>query len=134
MTQLPIGIATQLFGLNLGLQVLDGLMTYYGLQVGFQEGNPLVRTAMEFWGIEWGLLLWKVLACSLLGLLYSLRESVNIIPGLALTAGAYVLLSLFPWMGLLLAQAFQRINHHDGGLLVKCILLKGEVRATGMYG
>ena len=134
MIQLPIGIATLLLGINLSLQVLDGLMTYYGLQVGFQEGNPLVQTAMEFWGVEWGLLLWKVLACSLLGLLYSLRESVNIIPGLALTAGAYIVLSLFPWMGLLLAQTFQRISYHDSGLLVRCILLKGELRAGGLCG
>ena len=111
MIQLPIGITTLLLGINLGLQVLDGLMTHYGLRVGFQEGNPLVRTAIEFWGAEWGLLLWKMLACSLLGLLYSLRESVNIIHGLALIAGAYLILSLFPWLGLLLTHPFQHIGH-----------------------
>jgi hypothetical protein len=134
MIQLPIGIATLLLGINISLQVLDGLMTYYGLQAGFQEGNPLVRAAMEFWGIEWGLLVWKVLACSLLGLLYSLRRSVNVIPGLVVTAGAYIVLSLFPWMGLLLAQPFQRMSHHDSGLLLRCILLKEELRAGGVCG
>ena len=38
---------------NLSLQVWDGCATYYGLsRGGVHEGNPLLRSCMEYWGVE----------------------------------------------------------------------------------
>ena len=37
---------------NLFLQVWDGCATYYGLSQGVQEGNPLLRSCMEYWGVR----------------------------------------------------------------------------------
>ena len=34
---------TLLFALNVALQLWDGIATYYGLSLGVQEGNPLLR-------------------------------------------------------------------------------------------
>ena len=88
--------------INLGLQICDGLMTYHGLQRGFQEGNPLVSLTIERWGAVWGLLFWKAEAGGLLVLLWYLSACPSAVLGLAITAGSYVVLAVFPWMGLLL--------------------------------
>ncbi len=52
--------------MNLSLQVWDGLATYYGLALGVQEGNPLLRSCMEYWGVGVTLVGAKSAACVLL--------------------------------------------------------------------
>jgi hypothetical protein len=42
---------TLLLALNIALQVWDGLATYYGLSHGVHEGNPLLRSCMEYWDV-----------------------------------------------------------------------------------
>ena len=91
-----------LFVLNVGLQIGDGLLTYIGLRQGFAEGNPLIATTLEQWGTIGGLLFWKVTACGLLVGLRCLTAAPSAVYGLAVTAGSYLVLSVFPWLGLLL--------------------------------
>lgn len=129
-----IGIASLLFVINIGLQVADGLLTYYGLRLGFQEGNPLVQTTMTFWGIGWGLVLWKGLACVLLALVYCVREYVNIVPGLVLTACFYIGLSVLPWLGLLLSHAWHRAVVHESSVWVRLVLDRGGIRPEAVTG
>ena len=62
------------FKVNLLLQIFDGLYTYHVLSLGVPEANPLVRDAISNWGEIWGLLYWKVLACTLLVLIFALRH------------------------------------------------------------
>ena len=62
------------FKVNLLLQIFDGLYTYHVLSLGVPEANPLVRDAISNWGEVWGLLYWKVLACTLLVLIFALRH------------------------------------------------------------
>ncbi len=82
---------------NLGLQAIDGLGTYYSLQMGAGEGNPLIQTAIDFWGSGGALLFWKLLACDLLVLVYCARSTARLaLPGLVLTAAAYTVLSAVP--------------------------------------
>jgi len=52
----PASWISRLVVMNLLLQVWGGLATYYGLSRGVQEGNPLLRSCMEYWGGEcrWG--------------------------------------------------------------------------------
>jgi len=95
------GIHT-LFLVNLGLQLFDGLSTYHGVQLGWQEGNPLVHAAMVHWGAGWALLGVKSAACALLLLLYCLGTRPFIARALTLTAAYYFTLSFLPWLSLLL--------------------------------
>ena len=70
----PINVGPgDLLVFNLLLQAFDGIASYLILSLGVDEANPLVQTAIEFWGLGWGLLFWKVFACILLFLLYSIR-------------------------------------------------------------
>lgn len=62
------------FKVNLLLQIFDGLYTYHVLSLGVPEANPLVGDAISNWGEVWGLLYWKVLACTLLALIFALRH------------------------------------------------------------
>ena len=41
----------------------DGCTTYYGLSQGVQEGNPLMRSCMEYWGVGVTLVGAKSVAC-----------------------------------------------------------------------
>jgi hypothetical protein len=79
------------FLLNLLLQVSDGLLSYHALSEGVPEANPLVNSAISEWGIFWGLLYWKTLACVLLLLIFALRHRRRAltIKALTLTAVAY---------------------------------------------
>ncbi len=63
------------FKFNLLLQIFDGLFTYHVLSLGVPEANPLVSEAISSWGEVWGLVYWKVLACTLLGLIFALGIS-----------------------------------------------------------
>ena len=84
------------FLLNLLLQVFDGLLSYHVLSAGVPEANPLVRNAISAWGIIWGLLYWKTLACVLLLLIFMLRHKRRAltVKAFTLTAAVYGYFSL----------------------------------------
>ena len=65
-----------LFKFNLLLQIFDGLFTYHVVsQQGLPEANPLVRNTIYEWGVVWGIVYWKLLACALLGLIFTFAPS-----------------------------------------------------------
>jgi hypothetical protein len=78
------------FLLNLLLQVFDGLLSYHALSEGVPEANPLVNSTIAAWGIFWGLLYWKTLACVLLALIFALRHQQRTLAIKALTLTAVV--------------------------------------------
>src|SRR2546425_10305868 len=90
-----------LFLLNLGLQLFDGLSTYRGVQLGWQESNPLLQALMAHWGAGWALLGAKSAACALLLLLRCLGTHRLIARALTLTAAYYFTLSFLQWGSLL---------------------------------
>ena len=98
-------VVPSLFLVNVGLQLFDGLSTYHGLQLGWQEGNPLVHALMVHWGAGWALLGVKSAACALLLLVYCLGTHPLIAGALTLTAAYYVALSFLPWVSVLLLCA-----------------------------
>jgi hypothetical protein len=63
--------------LNLLLQLFDGVLTYQVLSDGVPEANPLVQNAILQWGVVWGLLYWKSLACVLLFVIFALRHELQ---------------------------------------------------------
>jgi Domain of unknown function (DUF5658) len=77
------------FLLNLMLQVFDGLLSYHALSAGVPEANPFVDRTIAAWGIFWGLLYWKILACALLTVIFALRHQRR-----ALTIKAFTLTAL----------------------------------------
>jgi Domain of unknown function (DUF5658) len=83
------------FLLNLLLQVFDGLLSYHAVSEGVPEANPLVNSAISAWGIFWGLLYWKTLACVLLVLIFALRHRRRALTIKALTLTAAVYGSVF---------------------------------------
>jgi hypothetical protein len=95
-----------LFVVNIGLQVWDGLATYQGVQLGWPEGNPLVRAMIMQWGEGWALLGAKFIACVLLLLLRRLQTHPLIPQALTLTAAWYVSFSFLPWLVLLIPHWF----------------------------
>jgi hypothetical protein len=61
--------------LNLTLQVFDGLFSYQAFSLlGAHEANPFVGAAISSWGVIYGLLYKKILACALLLLIFTLRQ------------------------------------------------------------
>jgi len=60
--------------------------------LGAAEANPVVAAAILNWGMIWGLIYNKVLACLLLLLIFALRRDRRLlaIRGLTITASAYV--------------------------------------------
>jgi len=83
------------FKFNLLLQIFDGLFTYHVLSLGVPEANPLVREAISSWGEVWGLVYWKVLACTLLALIFALRHFKQSLTLKALTLTSTVYGCLF---------------------------------------
>lgn len=92
------------FIFNLLLQAFDGILTYQVLSLGVPEANPFVAAAIDLWGEVWGLLYWKVFACGLLVLIFTLRHKrrtltiraftlTSTIYGFVALAGLYELLS-----------------------------------------
>jgi Domain of unknown function (DUF5658) len=81
-----------LLSFNLFLQLTDGLLSYQALALGAAEANPLVAAAIVNWGMGWGLLYNKALACLLLVLVFALRHNRRLltIRGLTMTASVYV--------------------------------------------
>ena len=101
---LPDGSDTllqQLFVLNVLLQVFDGVATYGGLQHGFREANPLLRSAFHHWGVMPTLLVFKAGAYGLLVLVYRLASPQLAAPSLGALAAIYSACSLVPWLGML---------------------------------
>ncbi len=91
-----------LFAFNLILQCVDGLATFDGLSLGVQEGNPLLHSCMEFYGVDVTLVGAKSAACLLL---CYLRETASLAVsqwGLVLAALSDVLFSFVPWALVLL--------------------------------
>ena len=82
----------RLFIFNLLLQCFDGLLSYQAFLVGAVEANPLVAAAICSWGVIYGLLYKKILACALLLLIFVLRHwhGVLVRNALVVTASAYV--------------------------------------------
>jgi hypothetical protein len=92
----------QLFLLNVLLQVFDGVATYGGLQHGFREANPLLRSAIHHWGVVPTLLIFKTSAYGLLVLVYRIASPHLATPALGALAAIYAACSLIPWLGMLL--------------------------------
>lgn len=78
------------FILNLLLQAIDGILTYQVLSLGVSEANPFVATAIDLWGEVWGLLYWKLFACRLLMLIFTLRHRRRALTIRALTVTSSV--------------------------------------------
>ena len=77
--------------LNLTLQVFDGLFSYQVFSLGAAEANPFVSAAISNWGVTYGLLYKKTLACALLLLVFAFRHSLPSLTrrGLIATAAVY---------------------------------------------
>jgi uncharacterized membrane protein YqjE len=77
---------------NLFLQFTDGLVSYQAFALGAAEANPVVAAAIVNWGMIWGLIYNKALACLLLLLIFALRRSQRLLAmqGLTVTASVYV--------------------------------------------
>ena len=77
---------------NLFLQLTDGLVSYQAFALGAAEANPVVAAAIVNWGMIWGLIYNKALACLLLLLIFALRRSQRLMAmrALSVTASVYV--------------------------------------------
>ena len=77
--------------LNLLLQCFDDLLSYQAFLAGAVEANPLVAAAILSWGVIYGLLYKKTLACALLLLVFAFRHSLPSLTrrGLMVTASVY---------------------------------------------
>lgn len=93
----------ELFALNVLLQLFDGFVTYQALQLGFDEGNPILREAFVVLGTGPTLLLFKAKACALLFLLRRSIPGSFAMPAMRFVAIAYAIASLAPWLGSFLA-------------------------------
>ena len=95
----------ELFALNVLLQLVDGMLTYGALQIGFREGNPLLSGSMAAVGPGSALLLFKANAC---GLLLLVRRGAPPLLGsrvLRAMALGVALFAVVPWLGKYLAFA-----------------------------
>jgi hypothetical protein len=75
---------------NLFLQLTDGVISYQAFALGAIEANPVVATAILNWGMIWGLIYNKILACLLLLLIFALRRNRRLLARRALTVTASV--------------------------------------------
>jgi hypothetical protein len=96
-------VAQRLLLLNILLQLFDGIATYAGLQLGIDEGNPLLRSAILTWGVAPGLLVFKAEACALLLIVYRIAGDELRRPAFSLLAGVYSVCSLIPWLATFVA-------------------------------
>jgi hypothetical protein len=80
----------ELLGFNLFLQIFDGTASYFILARGEAKLNPFVSAAIDAWGLLWALVYWKIFACALLVVLYSLRHFQTKLPRHGLTFAAIV--------------------------------------------
>jgi len=82
---------------NILLQVLDGVATYMGVQVGYHEGNPLIAAGIAHLGAVPALVMFKAEACVCLLGIWHMRRSRLALPALVVSAAAYVSCALAPW-------------------------------------
>ena len=94
---IPASWISLLVVMNLSLQVWDGLATYYGLSRGVQEGNPLLRSCMEYWGVGVTVVGAKSAACVFLVYLREVAYLSVSQWGLILAAVSYVVGSFLSW-------------------------------------
>ena len=82
----------ELLTFNLFLQVTDGFVSYQAFALGAVEANPVVAAAIINWGMVWGLIYNKALACLLLLLIFALRRNRRLLAtrSLTVTASVYV--------------------------------------------
>ena len=80
--------------LNLTLQVFDGLFSYQVFSLGAAEANPFVSAAISSWGVIYGLLYKKILACGLLLLIFALGYRHPLLAKRALTVTTSVYASV----------------------------------------
>lgn len=88
----------------LGLQLLDGWLTYRGIQkFGLEiEGNPLVLSSMNNFGVVGGIVFAKGIASILLLGVLSLARKIPWIPyALSGVGGTYLFAAVIPWITLL---------------------------------
>lgn len=95
----------RLLTLNLILQVFDGIATYIGLQLGFQEANPILLASFGVIGTGAALLFFKLKASVLLAVVYWLAPPTIAAGVLRFLAAVYCCLSLGPWLAKFLAYA-----------------------------
>jgi hypothetical protein len=83
----------------LTVQVLDGVLTYWGVrQFGLHvEANALVATVIQLLGVAPAMVATKSFAC-LCGLILHITSSHR---PLAVAAGGYIGVAVFPWVMLL---------------------------------
>ena len=91
-----MNILRNLLFLNLTLQIFDGLFSYQVFSLGAEEANPIVAAAISNWGVIYGLLYKKTLACLLLLLIFALRHRHVLLVkrAMVLTASAYTCVTL----------------------------------------
>jgi hypothetical protein len=91
-----MNIVRDLLFLNLTLQIFDGLFSYQVFLLGAEEANPIVAAAISNWGVIYGLLYKKTLACLLLLLIFGLRHrhALLVKRAMVLTASAYTCVTL----------------------------------------
>jgi hypothetical protein len=89
-------LARRLLIFNLLLQLFDGVMSYQVLSAGVGESNPLIYTAIVNWGVILGLFYHKILACTLLVLIFVVgrRRQLLATQALAITASVYTCFGL----------------------------------------
>lgn len=93
--QPPLAILV-LIGLNLVLQLFDGVATYIGWE-RYGEANPLLQAAFGAWGAGPTLLIAKGAAVALILMLARADRPRLVGVGLSFTLVAYVSMSLIPW-------------------------------------
>jgi hypothetical protein len=88
--------ATTVFAIFLVAQLLDGVLTLWGvLRLGVDvEANVLIATSIGAFGVHRALLAAKLLACFCGYILYRTASHTP----LAISAGIYVGVAIVPWM------------------------------------
>ena len=89
---------SDLFALNVALQVFDAVATYQGLRIGWKEANPILASAFLNMGVIPALLASKGIACALLCLLHYSGRRQLVAAALRFLAAVYCGMSLFPWL------------------------------------
>jgi hypothetical protein len=98
-----------LFLLNVALQFFDGIATYQGLRLGFEEGNPLLVQVIALVGPAAALALTKLYACGCLLGVWHARRGRFALPALVLIAAIYATCSLAPWSAALVQAQLERL-------------------------
>ena len=88
----------QLFLLNICLQMFDGIATYHGVRLYWQEGNPILLAAIPVLGLGQTLLLFKSTACLFPVLLRRIGAHGFVQVSLVAIATVYGIFSFIPWM------------------------------------